>query len=668
MVAALIYVVNRTSSGDDSAVDEIGGFQQYTHNEDGELVKVDINKRPVISNKKPHRLANLEEEEPEIDGDGDGITPGFLKKLDKKTKQCPDYVEYSQSRHPPFSKGHYRYPYMRPAPKCRTFVSLAVEHVIDDLKSKVKDADLARLIENCLPNTLDTTILWHQTPRQNNRLRDSQTFVVTGDIHAEWLRDSARQLSVYQPFVKYDAKLRQMILGAINTQAHFILTSPYCNAFHPPPESGVKRGNTAMDQVFPRPDWRSVFECKYELDSLASFLTLTNDYYVNSGGDKSFMTRLWLKAFEKILIVMRRESAPSFDEDTGQALQFYYSFQRQTNIGSETLPLGGVGNPVNFGTGLIRSAFRPSDDSCILQFFIPANLHMLTELKGIRKNLFDKEFASNEEYKPLVDQTDFFIRAISGGIDAHGIIDHPIWGQVYAYEVDGYGSAIFMDDANLPSLLSLPDMGYLSKDDEVYQNTRNMILSKRGNPYFLTGILFEGIGGPHIGIQNAWPMSLLVKIRTTDDDDEIKESMDYIMGTTAGLGLMHESINVNSRNGLEFTRSWFAWCNSEFGKTILHLAKHKPHLIFKEEHSQPYDLDSILTKFSESQKTTWATIKWIKIYNKNFQFSIYYSLYCNKQFSLVVSTSTFDVGSNVLGRLGGSWFGSSFKSSLITGL
>ena len=254
-------------------------------------------------------------------------------------------------------------------------------------------------------------------------------------------------------------------------------------------------------------------------------------------------------------------------------LPFYYSFQRNTNIGSETLPLGGVGNPVNYGTGLIRSAFRPSDDATILQFFIPANIHMLTELKRARNTYLTNENIARDTM--LVETADTFINALSTGIEKYGIVNHPIYGKVYAYEVDGYGSATFMDDANIPSLLSI-DLGY-TKLMMIYQNTRKMILSKQES------ILFEGHfrdGGPHIGIRNAWPMSLLMRIRTTDDDDEIILSLEMIMRTTANLGLMHEVSMLIQDKG-DYTRSWFAWCNSEFGKTILHLAKNKPHLIFK---------------------------------------------------------------------------------------
>lgn len=528
----------------------------------------------------------------------DEITAQFLKQMDE-VPECLNYLDYSKKTHDPLSQGEHKYPFMRPPPKCRTFTSSAVEKVIKDLKSKIEDPDLARLVENCLPNTLDTTILWHTPSRYEGKpkklVSHPESFIVTGDIHAEWLRDSARQLSVYQPMVKYDNKLKDLIKGAIRTQEKYILNSPYCNAFHPPPASKVKKGNTAMDLVFPTPDWTQVFECKYEIDSLASFLTLTNEYLENSDGDLSIITDSWIKAYENVLTVLRRETQPLFDPVTGQALSFFYSFQRQTNIGSETLPLGGVGNPVNFETGLVRSAFRPSDDATVMQFFVPGNAHMLTELKKLMKNVFNRD-----EFKSQVQvhrkYTESFIANITQGIKDYGIVDHHKWGKVYAFEVDGYGGNVIMDDANIPSLLSLPDLGFLDVRDKVYQATRKMILSKAGNPYFLTGDNFEGIGGPHIGIQNAWPMSLLMRIRTTDSEEEIKKSLKFVMDTTAGLGLMHESVNVNSKNGKDYTRPWFAWCNSEFGKTILHLAKHKPHLIFKAEYATtPYSIDAVLS-------------------------------------------------------------------------
>lgn len=521
-------------------------------------------------------------------------------KLAKKPK-CSNYVDYSSNRHPPYSSGDRKYPFMRPRKECRTFESDALEILISDLKSKISDPDLARLLENTLPNTLDTTILWHQPTSKKHPKRSPETFVVTGDIHAEWLRDSARQLSVFQPLVRYDHKLKDLIKGAINTQAGYLRVAPYCNAFHPPQGSHVIRAPSSVDNVYPQPNWHQVFECKYEIDSLASFLTLTNDYLENSDYDLSIITKAWLKAFERILIVLQRESLPLFDPDTGYALPAFYSFKRKTDIGSETLPLGGVGNPVNFNTGLIRSAFRPSDDASILQFFVPGNAHILSELKRTRVNLFLRKADIAADFDHLIELSEEFIHGIEKGLNEYAIIDHPRWGKVYAYEVDGYGGTVFMDDANIPSLLSLPEMGIVDVHDEVYQNTRKMILSKDGNPYFLKGPYFEGIGGPHIGIKYAWPMSLLMRIRTSDNDEEIIENLNRVMDTTADLGLIHESVNVNVPHGKDYTRPWFAWCNSEFGKTILHLAKHKPHLIFKKEFAkEPYNIHKVF----EDRKTS----------------------------------------------------------------
>ena len=166
---------------------------------------------------------------------------------------------------------------------------------------------------------------------------------------------------------------------------------------------------------------------------------------------------------------------------------------------------------------------------------------------------------------------------IEKGIWEYGVVHHSQWGPVFAFEVDGYGSHILMDDANLPSLLALPLLGFASSGENTYQNTRRMILSKEGNPYFLQGRAFKGIGGPHIGLQNAWPMSLLVQAMTSDDDDEIKGLLKSVK-EAAPLGLIHESVNVDRLK--DYTRSWFAWANSVFAQTILDIAERKPHLLF----------------------------------------------------------------------------------------
>jgi meiotically up-regulated gene 157 (Mug157) protein len=187
---------------------------------------------------------------------------------------------------------------------------------------------------------------------------------------------------------------------------------------------------------------------------------------------------------------------------------------------------------------------------------------------------------------------------IANGIKENAIFHHPIFSHVYAYEVDGYGGRIFMDDANLPSLLSLPLLGFVDKKDPVYQATREMVLSTFGNPFYLTGRQFHGIGGPHIGVRHAWPMSLLVQIMTSDDDVEIMELLNLLKTSTAGLGLMHESgmstlllmlMEVNVRRVVEYTRPWFAWANGLFGEMILDLIARKPELVLEKEFKHSRD-------------------------------------------------------------------------------
>jgi len=478
----------------------------------------------------------------------------------------------------PFGEGPMALPYQRPSMACRTFASPLVEKVIEDLTSRLVDKDMARLFENAFPNTLDTTVRWH-TDGTDSRKRYSsgkwdgpQSFIVTGDINAEWLRDSTNQLAQYQPLAKKDKAIHNLILGAINTQAEFIITSPYCNAFQPPPPSKLPPSQNGQgDTVHPAYEPTFVFECKYELDSLAAFLSLTNQFHSHTGS-KAFLTKRWSLALETILAVLDEQSFGTFNQD-GTFRKNEYTFQRQTNTGTETLSLSGVGNPLAAGTGLIRSAFRPSDDATILGFLIPANAMMTVELQRTADMLAATSGANKEVIARLRRKA----AAIKAAIYEHGVIDHKKWGKVFAYEVDGYGSTIFMDDANLPSLLALPLLGFVDVKDEIYQNTRTMILSKEGNPYYLAGRAFNGIGGPHIGPQHAWPMSLLVAAMTSDDDEEIMTNL-ALVKKSAQLGLIHESVNVNSVR--DYTRSWFAWANSVFAQTVLDLAERKPHLVF----------------------------------------------------------------------------------------
>lgn len=477
-------------------------------------------------------------------------------------------------------------PYQRPSKHCRTFESPLVEKVIDDITSRMEDKDLARVFENAFPNTLDTTVRWHtdgtemQKGYVSQKWAGQQSFIVTGDINAEWLRDSTNQLAQYQILAKKDKAIHNLILGAINTQAEYVITSPYCNAFQPPPPSGISPSDNGQgDNVHPAFEPSFVFECKWEIDSLAAFLSLTNQFF-NHTGSTEFYTKRWSMALETIFAVIEQQSGGTFNEH-GNYRKNEYTFQRVTNTGTETLNLNGIGNPVAGGTGLVRSSFRPSDDATILPFFIPGNAMMAVELE--RAAVMVEKKGKREVALRLKRKA----QKIREGIMTHGVVEHQVYGRVFAYEVDGYGSQILMDDANLPSLLALPVMGFCDRNDEIYQNTRTMILEKAGNPYYLTGRSFHGIGGPHVGVSHAWPMSLLVQAMTSEDDAEIAEILEMVKKTCA-LGLIHESVNVNSVR--DYTRSWFAWANSVFAQTIIDLAKRKPHLIFGEGAS-PYTIE-----------------------------------------------------------------------------
>jgi len=465
------------------------------------------------------------------------------------------------------------------------------------------DRDLAHIFQNAFPNTLDTTVLWHvdgETShagppkylryRDNAEWKGAQSFIVTGDINAEWLRDSTNQLAQYQLLAKTAPDISNLIKGAIATQAEFVIQNPYCNAFQPPNPSGLGPSNNGQqDVVHPQYEPSDVFECKYELDSLANFLSLGNQYHAATGSTK-FLTNRWFLALRTIIAVLQAQSQPTFDTDHKFHLNEYL-FSRQTMAGTETLNLGGLGNPLGSGTGLIRSAFRPSDDATIFPFLVPSNAMMSVELNRTASLLrifatttTDKSQSDIDNLHAYIKLLDSYSTSIRTGILTHAVVTHPTFGRVLAYETDGYNSHLLMDDANVPSLLSLPLLGFLDKSDPLYQNTRAMVLSAQGNPYFLSGPAFTGIGGPHIGLSNAWPMSVLIQAMTSDDDAEILSCLERVKNVSV-FGLINESVDVrigvDRRSAQGMTRPWFAWANSVFAQCVLWLAAERPHLVFE---------------------------------------------------------------------------------------
>ncbi|KAI0995280.1 Meiotically up-regulated 157 protein [Podosphaera aphanis] len=487
--------------------------------------------------------------------------------------ECPDYSTFSQAVHEPLSDGKYKLSYMRPEPACRTFNSSDVEDTITGMKSVITDPDLFRLFENTFPNTLDTAVKWKGVAANNSK--EELTFLITGDINAMWLRDSANQMQSYLPLLKADASfnsLASLYRGLINLQARYINSAPFCNAFQPLPEFGLapSKNQANPDDVYPPISGDMVFECKYELDSLAAFLEISTNYYEKTGDIQFFRDFQWVSAVNTIISTTESLLVGTYAPD-GSVNKTPYEWQRQTTSATETLSNGGRGNPVRDNTGLVRSAFRPSDDATIYQLFIPANMMFASYLEtasAIMGALGSQTDLANHMYD--------FSRRVRAAISQYGIINDSTYGQVYAYEVDGFGSTNRMDDANIPSLLSAPFIRYLNISDPVYQNTRRFVLSK-DNPYFMRGPVINAVGGPHAGFGMAWPMASIIRILSTEDETEIITSLKEILGSTAGLGLIHESINSFDQH--KWTRQWFSWANGLFGQCLIDLKERKVEIL-----------------------------------------------------------------------------------------
>jgi meiotically up-regulated gene 157 (Mug157) protein len=489
--------------------------------------------------------------------------------------QCPEYVDYATQVHEPLSSGKYKLAYQRPSEECRTFKSQGLEDVVTRMESVIKDPDLYRLFQNAYPNTLDTAIKWKGRSASNSE--EELTFIITGDINAMWLRDSSNQLQSYLPILNASSdanSIASLYRGVINLQARYLLTSPYCNAFQPPVESGIEwQPNEAGsgDHVYPPYSNASVFECKWELDSLASFLQISSDYY-NATGDLEFFSKFsWTQAIENVLGVAQNMTLPTYGPD-GAVLKSPYTYTRMTDRATETFSNDGLGNPVANGTGLIRSGFRPSDDSTIFQFYIPSNM-MFSAYLASAANIMGKLNTSNSA--SLAQQMSALSKSLRDAIETHGTTNHYKHGKIYAFEADGFGSYNIMDDANIPSLLSAPFVGYRI-DPDTYANTRALALSA-SNSYFMRGPVINAIGGPHQGPGMAWPMASIMRIFTSDDDEEIVNELRQIVSSTDGLGLIHESIN--SFNVSDWTRQWFSWANGLFGQMILDLEDRKPAIL-----------------------------------------------------------------------------------------
>lgn len=443
----------------------------------------------------------------------------------------------------------YEYPVVRTPEAKRKFTSTVIEKAIKTFGKKVKNKELAWMFNNCFPNTLDTTVFPYEENGKN------YTYVITGDIDAMWLRDSSAQVWPYLHFMEKDKKLQTLIQGLIRKQSKCINIDPYANAFYNDP---TRVGEWKDDLTDMKP---GIHERKWEIDSLCYPIRLAYHYWKISG-DATAFDEEWLQAQKNIY--------KTFVEQQRKNGLGPYHFMRRTPRGTDTLQVDGYGYPTK-PVGLICSSFRPSDDCTIYQFLIPSNLFAVVSLRQSAE-ILDKvkgESTMAQEFRALADE-------VEAAVKKYGIVDHPTLGKIYAFEVDGFGSHMMMDDANIPSLLSLPYLGAVDVNDEVYQRTRNYVLSEN-NPFFFKGTAGEGVGGPHIGRGYIWPMAIVMRGMTATQDSEIKMCIEMLRKTHGDTGFMHESFYKDDPK--KFTRKWFAWANTLFGEFLWKTLEEKPYLL-----------------------------------------------------------------------------------------
>ena len=416
---------------------------------------------------------------------------------------------------------------------------MKIEDLFKQADTILEDEKLREMFKKCFLSTLETSV----------KVKGDKTYIITGDINAMWLRDSSCQVNHYLKFIKDDLKLQKLIKGLIKAQVDYILLDPYANAFLSEPDVEREYHDTTIMKPY-------VWERKYELDSLCYPVKLTYQYYQETK-NQSLFDEKYLHFIHTILNIIELEqkhsenSTYTFERDIAKTWDL-----RKT----ETLQNHGHGFDTRY-TGMTWSAFRPSDDACTFNYNIPGNMFCSVILNYLREIVRDiyKDSYLEERIVDLKFQIDY-------GIELFGIVHHPQYGKMYAYETDGYGNHVLMDDANVPSLLSVPYLGFTDYQDEVYQNTRQFVLSHE-NPYYYEGTRAKGIGSPHTWPQYIWPIALSMQGLTSQNENEMKELIDMIMNNTGGTGVCHESFDVNDDS--KYTRPWFCWANSLFAELVL---------------------------------------------------------------------------------------------------
>lgn len=414
-----------------------------------------------------------------------------------------------------------------------------MQKIVKDLVDKVKQSNkvsdkLKLMFETAINNTFTTTV----------KLTDrDDAFVITGDIEAMWLRDSAGQI---RPLFYLDTEdSNELIKKVLKRQWFSITKDSYANAFN---ETANGKEWNKYD-ITDHNDW--VWERKYELDSLAYIMQIAHLYYEKTKDD-SFYDKEFINTLEEIVDQIKLEQ--NHENST------YYFERPEAWAPSDTLRGGKNGTPVGY-TGMSWSGFRPSDDSCIYQYFIPSNAFTVVSLRRLSSVL-----EQLNKDKELISKMRKLAYEIQDGIDKFGKMQNEKFGEILAYEVDGLGNQLFMDDANVPSLLSLAYLEYFDKENPLYLRTRRAVLSEE-NPLYFEGKFAKGIGSEHTPKDYIWHIALSMQAMTATDEKEIERILKYFETTDAGTNLLHEGFHKDNPN--EFTREWFSWSNSLFCEMIL---------------------------------------------------------------------------------------------------
>lgn len=416
-------------------------------------------------------------------------------------------------------------------------------HILERVREVFsQEPEVYETFKNCYTNTLDTAVHY---------MEDNTVYIVTGDIPAMWLRDSAASLRPYLIPAREDEKIADILVGTARRQFQYICIDPYANAFNEKPNGNCwEKDETIMN------DW--LWERKYEVDSLCYPIQFAYFIWKNTGRTEQF-DRTFAEAAWKILTVFRVEQY--HEEKSG------YRFIRRNTYYTDTLSRKGKGALVNPGTGMTWSGFRPSDDSCTYGYLVPSNMFAVVVLGYL------EEIAGDILKIPeMAKEASKLRREIYEGIEKYAITRKEGYGEVYAYEVDGYGQFNLMDDANVPSLLSMDYLGYEGRSRQVAENTRRMILSE-ANPYYFKGEKAAGIGSPHTPVGYIWHIALCMQGLTAQTPEEKKEMIRLAVSTTGKKMLMHEGFCAD--DDTQYTREWFTWANAMFCELVMDYCGYK---------------------------------------------------------------------------------------------